>query len=65
MASHERISEMKLKTWHYAIIAFLAIVLLSATGLLFPVLEILGLGCQTSRGFVLLAGPNSAVCLLG
>ena len=56
---------MKLKTWHYVLLAIVAIVILSATGLLFPVLEILGLGCQTSRGFVLLASPNSAVCLLG
>lgn len=56
---------MKLMTWHYLVIAIVAVIILAATGLLYPVLEVLGLGCQTSRGFVLLAGPNSAVCLLG
>jgi hypothetical protein len=61
----ERVKEMKLKTWHYVVIAIAAIVFLAATGLLIPVLELMGLGCQTSRGFVLLAAPDSAVCLLG
>ena len=55
---------MKLKNWHYVVIDVVVIVLLSVTGSLYPVLEILGLGCQTSRGFVFLATPNSAVCLM-
>ena len=61
----ERRDELELKNWHCVVIAVVVIFLLAVTGLLYPVLEILGLGCQTSRGFVLFAGPNSAVCLMG